>query len=312
MNRKIFHRQLISLVQFTTADIFLILHQALAIEQQGFTAVRAQYPSLSQKLLVNLFFEASTRTQYSFITAATRLGMPIINFQSSNSSLEQKRETISDTVDCFVHMRADVLVIRDGGQYLRTWPSLPLAVINAGSGTWRHPTQALLDLLTIYQEFGQLAGLKVLIIGDIKHSRVAFSNYYLMKKMNMQVDVGGPPQYAVSELNNITKSTVQWGHYDVIMMLRYQRERHVQNDSSALMQMIDPWKLTLARMQQLAKRAIILHPGPVNWDVEIASDLKHHASFRIRKQITNGIYIRAALLSLILKDHHEPRLHYSA
>ena len=253
-----------------------------------------------RKKIVNLFFEPSTRTQYSFAIAASRLGMCVINFNTAHSSL-QKRETLLDTVNCFVDLGTDLIVLRSKQeQYYNQLTEVKTAIINGGDGTGSHPTQVLLDLVTIFEQFHRFHGLKALIVGDIRHSRVAKSHYKTLKRLGVMVDVAGPTEFSEPGLNNISTPMNSWATYDVILLLRYQRERHVDAGDLEMTALNKHWGLTVTRHATLKPQAIVIHPGPVNWGWEITPQLAKSQHLRIRAQVTNGVYTRMALITWLL------------
>jgi len=262
---------------------------------------------LKNRFVVNLFFENSTRTRFSFEVAEKRLGAHVLNFQEASSST-QKGETIYDTIKTIESMGVEAAVIRhaQNGLLEDLKDRLSIKLINAGIGNEEHPTQALLDMLTMYQEFGGINGLKVAIIGDLKHSRVASSNYYGLKKLGADVIFSGPDTY--KPLDPELREGTTWlpiedaiCEADVVMMLRIQHERHQdrgldisQNEYHNL------YGLTEKRAKFMKKGAIIMHPAPFNRDVEIASSLIESPKSRIFKQVTNGVAVRMAVLEKAL------------
>lgn len=262
---------------------------------------------LQHRFVVNLFFENSTRTRFSFEVAEKRLGAHVLNFQEKSSST-QKGETIYDTIKTLEAMGVEAVVIRhsQNGLLQDLEGRLQLKLINAGIGNEEHPTQALLDILTMKQEFGQIEGLKVAVIGDLKHSRVASSNYYGLKKLGAEVIFSGPDAY--KPLDEELRKGTTWlpvedaiGEADVVMMLRIQYERH-QDHGLELSQneYHNRYGLTEKRAKFMKKGAIIMHPAPFNRDVEIASSLIESSRSRIFKQVGNGVAVRMAVLERAL------------
>lgn len=264
-------------------------------------------PEKKQYFTANLFFENSTRTHKSFEVAEKKLGLEVIEFEAATSSV-QKGETLYDTVLTMSAIGADAVVIRhtDENYYEQLIQSktIQCSVINGGDGSGQHPTQCLLDLMTIYEEFASFEGLKVAIVGDITHSRVAKSNMQMLKRLGAQVYFSGPePWYDHSfdvygtylPLDQLIKKM------DVMMMLRVQHERHDPNESFSKEDYHQKFGLTLDRAKQMKKTAIIMHPAPVNRDVEIADALVEGLQSRIVRQMQNGVFVRMAILEAILR-----------
>lgn len=295
-------KNLLKLDDLSVGEIMAILKRAEYIQTVGWKNFKAANPYLSNYNLTTLFFEPSTRTQYSFLMAAQKLGVKIISFQAEGSSLA-KKETISDTVKTFDAIGADLLVIRDTKEnYWEDLTDINACVLNGGDGAGHHPTQSLLDLYTIYQEFKETKGLKVLIVGDIKHSRVAQSNFNLFERFGMEVKICAPAIFRTENERNISEYDSTISEYDVLLFLRYQYERHDQSHSIENKEFHKKWGLTTGRYEKLKPSAIVLHPAPVNWGSEISDQLQTAEKLRIFKQITNGVYIRAAIISLILEQ----------
>ena len=290
---------LLNLDAVTALELKTIFKRADYLQTIGIDQWKSKYAFLHNRIFVNMFFESSTRTQYSFEVAAAKLGMHVVTFNSETSSVN-KSETLYDSVKTFESLGADAVCIRHPmTNYYDNFGALDMAIINGGDGTGRHPTQSLLDLYTIYKEFKSFDNLKVLIIGDIVHSRVAKTNILMMEKLGITVKVTGPKAFADPQYNNITKID-DLSQYDVVMLLRYQKERH--GDKHDLNQGVfyKEWGFTKERYQALKPTAIIMHPGPVNRGIEIDSDLVESPKSRIFQQMANGIAIRAALITLLL------------
>lgn len=256
---------------------------------------------------MNLFFENSTRTHTSFEMAEQRLGMKMLEFEVQTSSVS-KGETLLDTVKTIDAIRTDVAVIRHPqNDYYEPIldENLDISIVNAGDGSGQHPSQSLLDMMTIYEEFGRFAGLKVAITGDIAHSRVAHSNAMLLNKLGAQVYFAGPEEWMAEDL-------ADYGTYrpidelvdqvDVMMLLRIQKER-IQDRDNLRMEVQDyltNYGLTKQRAERMQPHAIIMHPAPVNRGIEIESKLVECQRSRIFKQMTNGMYMRMAILTDVL------------
>ncbi|MEG0328415.1 MAG: aspartate carbamoyltransferase catalytic subunit [Erysipelothrix sp.] len=255
--------------------------------------------------VVNMFFENSTRTKHSFEMAEHKLGLHTMNFDVSTSSVN-KGESLYDSVLTMQALGADVAVIRHGeNDFYETLEPLSISIINAGSGCGSHPSQSLLDMMTIVDEFKTLVGLKVVIVGDIRHSRVAMSNMKLLKRMGAQVYFSGPKKF-------FDESYLAYGEYieldealkkvDVVMLLRIQLERHEDVMKTSQKTYHEFYGLTEKRYESLLDHAIIMHPAPVNRDVEIADCLVESKKSRIVDQMTNGVYMRMAILEKIMED----------
>lgn len=259
--------------------------------------------------MANLFFEASTRTDLSFQMAAHRLGLKVLDFAVERSSA-CKGESLLDSLKTVDALGVDIAVVRHSAD----WPALVknehfnLSLVNGGSGTYQHPSQALLDALTIQQHFGKLRDLKVSIVGDVLHSRVARSNLQLLTMMGATVRFAGPRVYKDDQINNI-----EWCDFDealedsdVIMMLRIQHERH------QTFMKIDNYNqqfgLNSARLRAMNKDAIILHPGPVNRNVEITDSVMDDSRCKILQQVQNGVAIRMAVLERCLQGGSNEKL----
>ena len=272
------------------------------------TEVRA---NLKGPVVCCLFFEPSTRTRMSFQMAAYRLGFQVLTMELSAGSSLSKGETLTDTVLNFTAMKPDLLVVRYGtSRELDTLlPKIDIPVLNAGSGTMAHPTQGLLDAYTLRQEWGSLRGKRVLIFGDVLHSRVARSNFDVLTKLGAQVGVFGPASMLPSEkaeggvmaeygirIFESLDEALPWA--DACMGLRIQLERHETKALDA--NYLSQYGLTRERLRLLREDAVILHPGPINHGVEFASEVVEDKRSRVLQQVTNGVTIRAALLALIL------------
>jgi len=251
----------------------------------------------------NLFYENSTRTKCSFEVAERRLGIESIPFEVSTSSVA-KGETLYDTVKTLEAIGINTVVIRHSQDryFDELIGKVNLSVINAGDGCGHHPTQSLLDLMTIKQEFGYFEGLKIAIIGDLRHSRVARSNAEALLKLGAKVVFSGPSEW-------FDKKMVEYGSYenidtaietsDVVMLLRIQHERHIGNEKNIIKEYHDAFGLTVEREKRMKSKSIIMHPAPVNRDVEIASSLVECERSRIFKQMENGVFIRMAVLKRV-------------
>ncbi|WP_301107055.1 aspartate carbamoyltransferase catalytic subunit [Sporosarcina sp.] len=286
---------LVSMKELTVEEIMLILERAAIFKRLGFRELPGTYT------VCNLFFEPSTRTKTSFEMAERKVGAQIIPFETSFSST-LKGETLYDTIRTLEAIGLDALVIRhpSDGFYEELVERTNVAIINAGDGSGQHPTQSLLDLFTIQEEFGGFEGLKVLIAGDIAHSRVARSNAEALRKLGAEVTFLCPPEWA-GEFDSVDNWDEVIETSDVVMLLRVQHERHNTEMAYTKAAYHEQYGLTEERAARMKEKAIIMHPAPVNRDVEIADCLIESPQSRIFKQVENGVYIRAAVLELILK-----------
>jgi aspartate carbamoyltransferase catalytic subunit len=299
------HKHLLGIETLSKEDILTILDTAESFLEISTREVK-KVPTLRGKTIINLFFEPSTRTKSSFELAAKRLSADIINVSSQISSVV-KGETLKDTVLNLEAMQSDAIIIRHSCPgvplYISTFCRSP--VINAGDGAHEHPTQALLDAFTIKQEKKKLGDLKVVIVGDILHSRVARSNIFLLNKVGARtVCVGPPPLLPLEfaelgvELDYNFDRAIEGA--DVVMMLRIQLERQQKNYFPSLREYREIFSLTQKRFRRAKKNAIIMHPGPINRGVEISADLADSAKSVILRQVENGIAVRMAVLYLLL------------
>lgn len=267
-----------------------------------------QWDNQSPIYATNLFFENSTRTHRSFEMAEKKLGMQVIDFAVEHSSVN-KGETLYDTVLTMDAIGVDIAVIRHSQEKyyeeLIQSPNIQCSIINGGDGSGQHPTQCLLDLMTIYEEFGHFEGLKIAIAGDLLHSRVAKSNMQMLKRLGAQLYFCGPNiWYSPEEFN-------QFGSYvsideiihevDVMMLLRVQSERHDVKSMMSKDLYHNAFGLTIDRASRMKDTAIIMHPAPVNRDVELADELVECDKSRIVTQMTNGVYMRMAILESIVE-----------
>ncbi|MFL6516622.1 MAG: aspartate carbamoyltransferase catalytic subunit [Bacillus sp. (in: firmicutes)] len=253
-----------------------------------------------QMFTANLFFEPSTRTKSSFEVAQRRLGLEVIPFEVLTSSV-QKGETLYDTVKTLESIGVQTIVIRhEQDRYFdELVGKVNIPIINGGDGCGHHPTQSLLDLLTIQQEFGQFTGLKIAIIGDIRHSRVARSNADVLTRLGAEVIFSGPEDWFDTRSVDISRyrpieEAIQ--EADVVMLLRVQHERHQHKSGFTANEYHKQYGLTLEREKMMKSDSIIMHPAPVNRNVEIADSLVESKRSRIFKQMENGVYVRMAAI----------------
>lgn len=296
---------LLGIRDLTKDDIQILLDTAEQFKEVLQRPVK-KVPSLRDITIVNLFFENSTRTRISFELAEKRLSADTISFTASNSSVK-KGETLLDTVNNILSMKVDMVVMRHSASGAPHFLAkhIPAAIINAGDGINEHPTQGLLDALSMRQKFGKLEGLKVAIIGDIMHSRVAMSNMYLLKKMGAEIVVAGPPTLIPKYLTesfgiNVTynvKEALAW--CDVANVLRIQLERQNQVLFSSLREYNLAYGISRKLLDSLQKNIVIMHPGPINRGVELDSDVADSDHSIILQQVENGVAVRMSALYLL-------------
>lgn len=281
---------LLRISDLTSEEIFNILHDAIA-----FSCSQSDWQLPRRALVANLFFEPSTRTHFSFASAEHQLGACVEDFSAQGSSVE-KGETLYDTVKTFESIGYDALVIRHSNdEYFKELEDIKIPILNAGDGCGNHPTQCLLDLLTIYQEFQKFEGVKVAIIGDVTHSRVANSVKQAMLMLGGEVAFSGPDEWvAHDECYKPVDEAIAWA--DVVMMLRIQHERHKETMAMSKEEYLQQYGLTKERAAMMKPHAIIMHPAPVNRGVEIDSDLVEAPQSRIFKQMENGVLVRKAVV----------------
>ena len=275
--------------------------------ERWFEAARDGAPGDEQlrgRIVFNLFYENSTRTLMSFATAAQRLGAGVVTLPVEQSSVK-KGETLEDTVRTLGAMRPDALVIRhrENGAADKVAEVIGCPVINAGDGTNEHPTQALLDALTIRSHFGRIDGLTVAICGDIRHSRVAHSNAKLLPRLGAQVRLAGPPELLPDELPAPRSLEEAFEGADVVMMLRVQRERLEQDLGDRPGEYLQRYGLTAKRFARAAPHAVVMHTGPINRDVEIEDSIADDPERSlIIRQVEYGVAVRMACLDLLISS----------
>jgi aspartate carbamoyltransferase catalytic subunit len=297
-------QHLLGIKDLTVADIELILSTA-----KNFKGIINQpikrVPSLRDVTIANLFFENSTRTRLSFELAEKRLSADVVNFAASSSSVS-KGETLIDTVNNILAMKVDMVVMRHpkpgAGVFLAK--HIKAKIVNAGDGAHEHPTQALLDAYSMLEVHGSLKGLKVAIVGDILHSRVALSNIFLLNKMGAEVVVCGPPTLMPKFITSLgvrveydLMKALEW--CDVANMLRIQLERQDIKYFPSLREYTMLYGLDKERLDSLSKKITIMHPGPINRGIEITSDVADSDQSIILDQVENGVAVRMAVLYLL-------------
>ena len=297
-------KDLLSLAPLLVDEITLMLETADSFKEVTGREIK-KVPALRGKTVVNLFFEPSTRTRTSFELAAKRLSADVINFSPSSSSVV-KGETLLDTARNIEAMQADIIVLRhsSAGAAETLAQGVKSSVINAGDGWHEHPTQALLDLYTIRQRGMGFRGLRVAIVGDVSHSRVARSNIYALIKLGAEVRLVGPPTMMprnIEKLGAKVYSNMDEGLRDVnvIMMLRLQLERQGRAQFPSIREYSRLYGLTAERVRLADSAAIVMHPGPINRGVEIAPDVADSLSSVILDQVANGVAVRMGILYLM-------------
>lgn len=297
-------KHLLGIKYISREDIELIFQTADQFKEVLNRPIK-KVPSLRDVTIANLFFENSTRTKLSFELAEKRLSADVINFSASSSSVS-KGETLLDTVNNILSMKVDMVVMRHpspgAAAYLST--RVQANIINAGDGTHEHPTQALLDAYSIRERLGSVAGKKVVIIGDIFHSRVALSNIFCLKKLGAHVTVCGPPTLIPKHIQSLgvqvmfdVQKALEW--CDVANVLRIQLERQKTRPFPSLREYSQYFGINKAMLDSLNKEIVIMHPGPINRGVEISSDAADSQQSIILQQVENGVAIRMAVLYLL-------------
>jgi aspartate carbamoyltransferase catalytic subunit len=298
-------KHLLGIKDLQLSDIELILSTAAQFKEVLQRPIK-KVPSLRDTTIVNLFYENSTRTRISFELAEKRLSADTLNFSASGSSVS-KGETLLDTVNNILSMKVDMVVMRHSASGAPHFLAkhISAAIINAGDGINEHPTQALLDAFSIKEKCGKLEGKKIVLVGDIMHSRVALSNIYLLKKAGAEVMVAGPPTLIPKYIQQAfdirveynLKKALQW--CDVANILRIQLERQNQVLFSSLREYNLAYGVSRKLLESVNKELVILHPGPVNRGVEIDSDVADSQQSIILQQVENGVAIRMAVLYLL-------------
>jgi len=298
-------KDLLGIEDLSKEEILFILETAKSFREILDRPIR-KVPTLRGKTVVNLFFESSTRTRMSFELAEKRLNADILNFSVSASSVV-KGETLLDTARNILAMKVDCFVIRHpipGTPHLLA-RKLPISIINAGDGAHEHPTQALLDLYTIKEKKGKVEGLKIAIVGDIAHSRVARSNIWGMCKLGAKVRICGPPTFIPPLIEKMgvkifysLEDALQG--VDIVMMLRIQKERQNKRLIPSISEYIDFFSLNEEKLGLAKKDVLVMHPGPVNRGVELPARIADGKRSIILDQVTNGVAVRMAILYLLL------------
>ena len=290
---------MLNVSSLSNEEILNILSQALEI------ANGKEFKTKESIFVSNLFFENSTRTKISFEVAERKLGLNVIPFNVSQSSVN-KGESLYDTIKTLQSIGINLAVIRHSqNEYYNKLKNIDISIINGGDGTGEHPSQTILDLMTIQQEFGSFEKLKVAIVGDIKHSRVANSTSTALKKLGAEIYFSGPREW-FEEYNKVYGNFKDLdqiiSNIDVLMLLRIQHERHENQNQFSTKDYLLRYGLTKDREQKMKKSAIIMHPAPINRGVEIDSDLVECSRSRIFKQMENGVFARMAILKNTLEQ----------
>ena len=310
MSRRLSTKHFIGLEHATTDDINLIIKTALTFREILERPIK-KVPSLKGVNIVNLFFENSTRTKLSFELAEKRLSADVLNFSASSSSLN-KGESLRDTVQNIQAMKIDCAVMRHPvpGSCNQLTKYLDCPIVNAGDGSHEHPTQAMLDITSIYEKFNKIKGLKVVIVGDILHSRVAMSNIFGLKKMGAEIMLCGPSHLIPKHITDFgvkisysIDEALKWG--DVINILRIQRERMGIGIIPSIREYRDLFGVTKERILNLNKEIVIMHPGPINRGVEVDSYVADSDQSIILNQVLNGVAVRMSILYLLLGSNDE-------
>jgi len=298
-------KDLIGLEDLSKEEIETILKVAESFKDVSSRAVK-KVPALRGKTVVNLFFEPSTRTRTSFELAAKRLSADVLSFDVSSSSVS-KGETIVDTAKNIEAMKVDCFIVRHSisGAPEIISKNVEASVINAGDGCHEHPTQALLDLYTVKEKLGKIKGIKISIIGDILHSRVARSNIWGFKKLQAEVIVCGPPPLIPKDIEKMgVRVTFNLDRAiedaDVVYLLRLQRERQKENFLPSLKEYSFLYGLDREKYEKIRQKSFIMHPGPMNRGIEIKSEIAEKQESLILDQVTNGIAVRMAVLYLTI------------
>ena len=295
---------LLGIKELTAEDIEIIFETADSFKKIINRPIK-KVPTLRDITIANLFFENSTRTRLSFELAEKRLSADVVNFSASSSSVS-KGETLIDTVNNILAMKVDMVVMRhpNPGAHIFLQKHIDAKIINAGDGTHEHPTQALLDSYSIRERLGEVKGKKVVIVGDIKHSRVAISNIYALQKQGAEVMVCGPttliPKHIASlgvKVEHNLKKALQW--CDVANMLRIQLERQEIKYFPSIREYTLQYGLTKEILDSLGKEIVVMHPGPINRGVEISSEVADSDQAIILNQVENGVAIRMAVIYLL-------------
>lgn len=303
-NKQLSTKHLLGIKYITRDDIELIFETSDQFKEVINRPIK-KVPSLRDVTIANLFFENSTRTRISFELAERRLSADVVNFSASSSSVS-KGETLLDTVNNILSMKVDMVVMRHPapGAHMFLSRHIDANIINAGDGTHEHPTQALLDAFSIRERLGSVAGKKVVIVGDIKHSRVALSNIFCLNKLGAEVKLCGPPTLMPKHIESLgvtvehdLRKALEW--CDVANVLRIQLERQQIKYFPSLREYTLYYGINRTILDSLSKPIVIMHPGPINRGVEVSSDVADSEHSIILQQVENGVAVRMAVLYLL-------------
>lgn len=291
-------KQIVQMSDLTNEEVYSLIERALELKAGAAPMNR------SDLFVANLFFENSTRTKHSFEVAEHKLGLRVINFDVDTSSVS-KGESLYDTCKTLEMLGCNLLVIRHPQvAYYEELTNLEIPILNGGDGSGEHPSQCLLDLMTMYDRFGRFEGLNIIIVGDIKNSRVARSNYQMLTRLGANVRFVCPDIFADPTLGTVVDFDEVIGEVDVCMLLRVQHERHAEAMNLTKEEFHQAYGLTRERYQQLKPSAIVMHPAPVNRDVEIDSDLVEASQSVIFEQMKNGMFMRQAMLEKVIAENN--------
>ena len=291
-----FFEKMLNISQHSEEQILKILEEAIEFSNGKILKAKTEI------FVSNLFFENSTRTKTSFEVAERKLGFSVIPFDISTSSVK-KGESLYDTVKTLESLGIDLVVIRhQQNEFYKELENIQIPIINGGDGTGNHPSQTILDLMTIYQEFGTFKNLKICIAGDVKHSRVANSAQQALEKLGATIYFSGPEIWFDKSTENFKNLDDIIEEIDVLMLLRIQHERHDHQSSYTADEYLQKFGLTKNRESKMKKSAIIMHPAPINRGVEIDTDLVECERSRIFKQMQNGVFARMAILKKTLEE----------
>ena len=290
-------KNIVKMSDLTNEEVFQLIQRGLELKNGKHVECR------DDLYVANLFFENSTRTKHSFEIAEHKHKLKVINFEVATSSVN-KGETLYDTCKTLEMLGCNLLVIRHSqNAYYEDLKNLNIPILNGGDGSGEHPSQCLLDLMTMYEKFGTFENLNIIIAGDIKNSRVAKSNYRMLTRLGAKVRFVCPDIYKDETLGEVVDFDEVIGEVDVCMLLRVQHERHAEKMGLAKEEYHEQYGLTLQRYEKLKETAIVMHPAPVNRDVEIASELVEAPKSVIFEQMKNGMFMRQAMIEKVIKDN---------
>lgn len=291
-------KQIVKMSDLSNEEVMGLIHRALSLKEGASPLQR------NDLYVANCFFENSTRTKHSFEVAEQHLDLRVVHFDANTSSLS-KGESLYDTCKTLEMLGCNLLVIRHPQvAYYEDLEGLEIPILNGGDGSGEHPSQCLLDLMTMYEQFGSFEGLRVIIVGDIKNSRVARSNYQMLTRLGATVQFVCPEMFTDETLGEVVSFDDVIEEVDVCMLLRVQHERHAQAMAMTKEAYHEAYGLTVERYGRLKETAIVMHPAPVNRDVEIASSLVEAPQSVIFEQMKNGMYMRQAMLEKVIQDNH--------